>query len=295
MKFPILIVKNKINYNIDFSIIKTLEFFENRTPLKFDIQTMETNFDLKYKLNPYWASKQYWEVDGIKDKLRDYGMPTDKKIIIFIYDRTLDIDKVLPAYTFAKPLNNAVFIECPAMPSWQPSELYRVLTHEIIHAFHRILTWKGIPTLDTMDFYEKEYEVEATDGNRAQNLKILSPYWEQIDGEDKYKYFSPKEIIGLKSELVKKLDSARGMAGIPFIITSGYRTKETNDEVGGVENSAHLSGFAVDLKCDDSSKRYKIIKALLMSDFNRIGIGKDFIHCDIDKTKPKEVVWVYYK
>ena len=39
---------------------------------------------------------------------------------------------------------------------------------------------------------------------------------------NKWKYFSEKEVQGLESEFVAKLEKARHEAGIPFIITSGY-------------------------------------------------------------------------
>lgn len=108
-----------------------------------------------------------------------------------------------------------------------------------------------------------------------------------------YKYFSEKEIKGLKPELVKMLDIAREKAGVPFKLTSTLRSPETNLEAGGVPNSAHLAGLACDISAVDSQKRYKIAKALLDTGFKRIGIGKTFIHCDIDTTKPEGVVWLY--
>ena len=109
----------------------------------------------------------------------------------------------------------------------------------------------------------------------------------------KYKYFSPTEIYKLSPDLVLKLDKARGYAGIPFVINSGYRTKARNEEVGGVENSAHLKGLAVDLRCRNSRERAIMIKALQKAGFSRIGIAKTFIHVDIDASKPQEVYWLY--
>lgn len=106
-----------------------------------------------------------------------------------------------------------------------------------------------------------------------------------------YKYFKPSEVQGIKDELISKLDSARGMAQIPFVITSGLRSKETNTEVGGVENSSHLGGLAVDIRCVDSSIRFKMLKALLSVGFNRIGVYKAHLHCDVDSSKPKETIW----
>ena len=94
--------------------------------------------------------------------------------------------------------------------------------------------------------------------------------------------------------LVKKLDEARELAGIPFVINSGYRCKKHNKVVGGTITSSHLKGLAVDLKVTNSRSRYIILTALIKVGFNRIGIGASFIHCDIDKDKSQNVIWTYY-
>ena len=42
----------------------------------------------------------------------------------------------------------------------------------------------------------------------------------------------------MDDEFLEMLDNARHMAGIPFIINSGYRTKAANRDAGGLKNSA---------------------------------------------------------
>lgn len=107
-----------------------------------------------------------------------------------------------------------------------------------------------------------------------------------------YKYFKPNEIENLKPELVSLLDQARGLADTAFIITSGFRTAEHNAEVGGAEDSAHLTGEAVDIACVNSQRRFRIVKALLQVGFNRIEIAQTHIHCDISKTHPQDVIFL---
>ena len=63
------------------------------------------------------------------------------------------------------------------------------------------------------------------------------------------RHFTDEEVAGLRLELVEKLDRARGYAGVPFIITSGYRPPELNAAIGGVEDSEHETGEGVDLAC----------------------------------------------
>lgn len=106
-----------------------------------------------------------------------------------------------------------------------------------------------------------------------------------------YKYFKKEEIVDLNSGLVEMLDKAREIAGIPFIITSGYRTIEENARVGGVTGSAHLKGLAVDLKCTNDRERFLIVKGLLYVGFVRIGVEKTHIHCDIDTSRSVNVIW----
>jgi|TARA_R110001632_G_scaffold52524_8_gene130196 uncharacterized protein YcbK (DUF882 family) len=90
------------------------------------------------------------------------------------------------------------------------------------------------------------------------------------------------------------LDQCRDLAGIPFKVTSGFRTEKHNKKIKGVLNSSHLKGLAVDISAKTSQERYKIINAAIKIGFKRIGIGKSFIHLDADKTKAQEVMWDYY-
>lgn len=107
-----------------------------------------------------------------------------------------------------------------------------------------------------------------------------------------YKYFKDKEIVGLDTGLVKMLDQAREIAGIPFVITSGVRTTEQNTSAGGVNDSSHKKGLAADLRCHDSRTRFIMFKALLQVGFMRIGCDGKHIHVDIDSEKDVQVFWL---
>ena len=50
-------------------------------------------------------------------------------------------------------------------------------------------------------------------------------------------------------ELLEKIEALRCCFNRPIIITSGVRCERRNAEVGGIENSWHLSGHAADLYC----------------------------------------------
>ncbi len=113
------------------------------------------------------------------------------------------------------------------------------------------------------------------------------------------KHFSENEFkcpccgkVVVSRKLVFMLDLARSLAGVPFKISSGYRCKKHNSQVGGVKNSAHLKGLAVDIEVANNLVRLKVLRALVIVGFNRIGISKGFIHVDIDKSK-SDNVWLY--
>ena len=97
----------------------------------------------------------------------------------------------------------------------------------------------------------------------------------------------------MEDYFLQMLDDARHKAGIPFVITSGYRCPSHNRAVGGVANSAHTKGLAADIACSDERSRGYIIGALYEASFNRIGIHPEFIHVDDDDSKSADVVWLY--
>lgn len=97
----------------------------------------------------------------------------------------------------------------------------------------------------------------------------------------------------MRESTLAMLDEAREIAGVPFIITSGYRCKEHNQREGGSPTSSHMHGWAVDIKAGHSSARSQIVKGLIKAGFNRIGISEQFIHVDNDPQKPSNVMWLY--
>ena len=76
-------------------------------------------------------------------------------------------------------------------------------------------------------------------------------------------------------------------------ITSGYRCEKHNLEVGGSKTSSHLKGLAVDLACTTSRLRSNLIRMAVRLGITRIGIGKSFLHLDIDQQKDQNVIWLY--
>ncbi len=106
--------------------------------------------------------------------------------------------------------------------------------------------------------------------------------------KETYKHFNPKQdpkMIGVSPTLMKILDKMRTIADTPFIITSGVRTPEQNKEVGGVANSAHLKGLAVDLRIVNYNSLTKMLYGISQVRKENpifLEITKSHLHLDID-------------
>lgn len=103
----------------------------------------------------------------------------------------------------------------------------------------------------------------------------------------------PNSGINMDKDFLTRLDALRGLCGFPFIVTSGFRTQFYNTKIGGVANSAHTRGVAVDIACVDSRRRFIIINNAVACGFTRIGIGSNFIHLDTDISLNQDVIWLY--
>lgn len=90
------------------------------------------------------------------------------------------------------------------------------------------------------------------------------------------------------------MDKVRYVAGIPLVINSAYRSQDWELKQGRSGKSAHTKGKALDIRCNTSQNRYKIVNAALSCGIRRIGIGKSFVHLDNDTTLPQGVIWDYY-
>ena len=80
--------------------------------------------------------------------------------------------------------------------------------------------------------------------------------------------------------------------GTPAIrISSGYRSPELNKAVGGVKNSAHVTGYAADLQ--PVNGKQDEFERFFATDFSRMGYAFDQII--IEKSKTSRWVHVGYK
>lgn len=99
------------------------------------------------------------------------------------------------------------------------------------------------------------------------------------------RYFKAAEFEQPESmsyDLLVKLDLARGLAGVPFIINSDVRG----------DSAEHRIGEAVDLMCVSSRRRFQMVQALMAAGFRRIGVYDRHIHVGIAVERGEAVLWV---
>jgi len=95
----------------------------------------------------------------------------------------------------------------------------------------------------------------------------------------------------MKATTLLMLCVARKIANVPFKINSGYRTPKHNKDVGGVTNSAHTRGYAIDISTPNGKNQELIVKALRKAGFVRFGIYTNFVHADNDPDKTQFAYW----
>ena len=87
----------------------------------------------------------------------------------------------------------------------------------------------------------------------------------------------------------------RDVCGFPFIITSGFRSKDHPIERSKENLGTHAQGIAADIKVSNGTQRYKIVEEAIKMGFSGIGVASNFIHVDIRDldTNESPVMWTY--
>jgi len=97
------------------------------------------------------------------------------------------------------------------------------------------------------------------------------------------------EFDQVQIEFIERLQKVRENFG-PLTINSGCRCERHNRKVGGSPDSSHLRGLAADIHCANSLSRFHLLRSLMHAGFQRIGIGQEFIHVDMDRAKPQSLL-----
>lgn len=311
MKILFLVNKPEtIDYAYQDDIDKAITYVHDKTPLKVQFDIEYTHIDFRHTVFKKFNDQFMMGSHDAKEQLRPLVEKDKYHLVCFMYDKSdsifYNLDKfMITSWSFFNPLYPLTEYVEIAMDRVLDNQdwLWKSIAHEFMHAFVKRTNRRGLSINDEMDMtvvngvetpYYKNHDPFAPDGNFARTLNNLSKHWDAVDYmPDRWKYFRPSEVRGLRTDLVDMLDQARGIAGIPFVITSGRRSKLANKLAGGVSDSAHLTGHAVDLRAKTSQDKYKIVTALLEVGFTRIGVASNFVHGDIHPDKPQGVIWTY--
>lgn len=90
-------------------------------------------------------------------------------------------------------------------------------------------------------------------------------------------------VDALSPELIKLLANVKAKAGFPLRITSGFRPGDPR---------SHGQGEAVDIACETSNERFRLVSAALEAGCVRIGIYPKHVHLDTSKTRATKVLWL---
>jgi len=102
------------------------------------------------------------------------------------------------------------------------------------------------------------------------------------------RHFKPHEFNAperMDHDFLMRLDAARSVAGIPFVVSHVRQFRPGDD-------GDHGQGTGVDIRCHDSRSRYIILTAALAVGFNRIGVYNRHIHVGSSPVLAPNVVWV---
>ena len=117
-----------------------------------------------------------------------------------------------------------------------------------------------------------------------------------------FKYFKIEDFNcqetgenGMDVEFIHKLDQLREACGFPFIITSGFRSKDHSIEKRKEKAGTHAQGIAADIKVSGGNQRYKIVEQAIQQGFTGVGIARGFIHVDsrVIGADKAPVMWCY--
>lgn len=110
-----------------------------------------------------------------------------------------------------------------------------------------------------------------------------------LDNTPSDEVFDNLRLLALKLEEVRTL-----LGDKPIVVTSCYRSLEVNKRAGGVANSHHISGHAVDFVCMNGRGVRNNALTLIESDlaFDQLIVYKSFIHLSVYPTNRRQVIYM---
>ncbi|SEN37866.1 Peptidase M15 [Prevotella sp. ne3005] len=141
--------------------------------------------------------------------------------------------------------------------------------------------------------------VKTADGNipshvAIENLKNLCENWLE-DLRYSYNTLYPSSHLERSREIspcasLSRDDNGGARDDNPIIISSGYRSPEVNKAVGGAPTSNHLTGCAVDIRCEGFEQALRYANILMdIAD----GTKRDYDELFIERNKQGRY-WIHF-
>lgn len=103
----------------------------------------------------------------------------------------------------------------------------------------------------------------------------------------------PCSIEDMDQDFLNLLDDIREAMGVPLVLNSAYRSPEWDRSKGRSGNGGHTKRCAVDIRCNDSATRARLVRVAGDFGITRIGIANTFVHIDTAKDLPSPSIWLY--
>lgn len=199
MQINVLILRNKLQIDIGDDIAKWIAYESDKLNLDVSVTFKDTDIqNLTHKSFGIYKvqnneKREMYGLDNIKPMLRSAGFAQQGvyHIVVFVYDyENTELFKTNPNAVghftyFSELYPGTEFVEIATTRAWDGvGDVFRVMTHEARHAFVFRCRRRNQPIPDVMDStptptgfipYYKEFEVFATDGNRAVQNALLKP------------------------------------------------------------------------------------------------------------------------
>ena len=222
----------------------------------------------------YYLGYYSGKIDGI------WGTQAKTAAVRFQKDNKLDADGVFGTLTIAKSI-----------------EIIRAIQKEITDGKIAIDGLAGLETKDATAQWQRENGLtpDGIAGAITRENIFSQPTLEVSDWWNEIQYFSRKEFAckcgrycngfpaQMEQGIVQLADRARAELKGTGFVSSGLRCPQHNANVGGVSNSRHLIGKAVDLRIEGKSARQTLAWAQKQPEVRyAYAIDASFVHMDIE-------------
>ena len=213
-------------------------------------------------------------IDGV------WGGQSKAAAVRFQKDFGLEADGIFGALSIAKSI-----------------EIIQSIQKEITDGKIAIDGLAGLETRDTTAQWQRENGLtpDGIAGALTREKIFHKPAPEADDWWDGIQYFSRKEFAckcgrycdgypaQMQRGIVELADRARADLKGPGYISSGLRCSQHNANVGGVSNSRHLTGKAIDLRIEGKTARQTLAWAQKQPQVRyAYAIDANFVHMDIE-------------